>query len=231
MRISIILITVTLIAILAYSIFDLQTDSTAPNTASSWYKYQADELDQRVADLCTAITDHQPTPALQKAFFKARLAYKPLELLTAYYLPYTDKFINGPNLAEVEPDEKEVVVQPEGFQVIEALLFPTLSTADTAALRQEALRLRSTLRRLESKAASQSLTDGQLFDAMRQELLRIAALGLSGFDSPEAQHSLPEAAAALHGVETVWHFYATRVQLINPDLARYTQQLMNSAST
>ncbi|KAA2244994.1 cytochrome C peroxidase [Chitinophaga agrisoli] len=229
MRISIILITVTLIAILAYSIFDLQTDSTAPNAAGSWYKFQAEELDQRVEDLCTAITEHQSTAALQQAFFKARLAYKPLELLSTYYLPYTDKFINGPNLAEVEPDEKEVIVQPEGFQVIEALLFPTLSAADTAALRREVLRLRSTLHRLESKAASQSLTDGQLFDAMRQELLRIAALGLSGFDSPEAQYSLPEAAAALHGVETVWHFYAPRVQLINPDLASHTQQLMNSA--
>jgi cytochrome c peroxidase len=214
-------------AILAYSIFDLRADSVAPEAAHRWYQYQAGMLEQRVKTLCTAIEQRQPAEKLQQAFFQGRLAYKPLELLTTYYLPYTDQFINGPNLPEVEPDEKDVMVNPEGFQVLEALLFPAIS--DTAALRQEAQRLYANLHRLQLKAAGQSLTDAQLFDAMRQELLRIASLGLSGFDSPTAQYSLPEAAAALHGVETVWHFYATRVQLLNPALAQHTQELLTNA--
>ena len=229
MRIGVIVIAVTLLAILAYSITDLKADSAAPLAASRWYQFQANELEQKVAALCTAIEQHQPTQKLQQAFFAARLAYKPLELLTTYYMPYTDRFINGPNLQEVEADEKDVTVQPEGFQVMEALLFPTLQTTDTAALRQEAQRLRANLQRVRMRAASQDFTDAQLFDAMRQEVLRISSLGLSGFDSPEAQYSLPEAAAALHGVETIWHFYATRVQLINTALANHTQELFTTA--
>lgn len=216
-------------AILAYSIFDLRADNASVSEAHCWFRHQTHLLENKVDDLCKAIAQHQPEHKLQAAFREARLAYKPLELLVAYYMPYTDRFINGPNLQETEPDEKDIVINPEGFQVVEALLFPGLSPSDTALLREEAFRLRGSLRRLRQKADQQALTDAQLFDAMRQELLRIAALGISGFDSPEAQHSLPEASAALHGVETIWHFYAARVQLVNPALASHTQQLLTAA--
>jgi cytochrome c peroxidase len=216
-------------AILAYSIFDLRADNAPARETQCWFRHQTDALEQKVDDLCAAIEQHQPTARLQEAFREARLAYKPMELLVTYYMPYTDRFINGPNLQEVEPDEKEVIINPEGFQVMEALLFPTLAPEDTAALRKEARRLRSSLQRLSIRAQQQSLTDAQLFDAMRQELLRIASLGLSGFDSPIAQYSLPEAAAALHGIETIWHFYTNRVQLINPVLAKHTQELLTRA--
>jgi len=229
MRISIIVITVTLTAILAYSIFDLRADSAAPAAAQGWFDHEAGVLEQRVEALCKAIEQGQPTVRLQAAFREARLAYKPIELLAAYYMPYTNKFINGPNIPEVEPDEKNVIIRPEGFQVLEALLFAAPDEPDTAAIRLEAQRLLSSLHRLQGRAGSQPFTDAQLFEAMRQELLRIASLGLSGFDSPEAAHSLPEAAAALHGVETVWHFYTPRVQLINPALARHTEKLLTAA--
>ncbi|GAA0531178.1 cytochrome c peroxidase [Chitinophaga japonensis] len=229
MRISVIVITVTLVAILAYSIFDLRADNAAPAAAQGWFDHETDVLEQRVDALCKAIEQGQSTDKLQAAFRKARLAYKPIELLAAYYMPYTNQFINGPNIPEVEPDEKNVIIQPEGFQVLEALLFAAPVRPDTAAIRMEARRLRSSLQRLQGKAGSQPFTDAQLFDAMRQELLRIASLGLSGFDSPEAEHSLPEAAAALHGVETVWHFYTPRVQLINPALAKHTEALLHTA--
>src|SRR5690606_38799707 len=109
MRISIIVITVTLMAILAYSIFDLRADSAAPAAAQGWFDHEAGVLEQRVDALCKAIEQGQPTARLQAAFREARLAYKPIELLAAYYMPYTNKFINGPNIPEVEPDEKHVI--------------------------------------------------------------------------------------------------------------------------
>lgn len=216
-------------AILAYSIFDLRDDNAPIRETHYWFTHQAGLLQKRVDDLCLAIAAHQPVNKLQEAFQEARLAYKPLELLSAYYMPYTDRYLNGPNLQEVEPDEKDVIIEPEGFQVIEALLFPTLDAADTTQLRKEALRLQANLHRLQTRAGQQSFTDAQLFDAMRQELLRISSLGLSGFDSPEAVYSLQEAEAALHGVETIWHFYTARIQLINPALARYTEELFTTA--
>lgn len=229
MRIGIIAATVTLMAILAYSIFDLKADNAPAQETHYWFIHQTEVLEKRVDDLCSSIIEHRPVDQQQAAFREARLAYKPLELLIAYYMPYTDRFINGPNLQEAEPDEKDVIINPEGFQVLEAMLFPTPAAADTAVLRKEALRLQASLHRLQLKAAQQSFTDAQLFDAMRQELLRISSLGLSGFDSPEALHSLPEAAAALRGVETIWHFYTARVQLVNPALAKNTEELLTTA--
>jgi cytochrome c peroxidase len=229
MRTGIIAATFTLVAILAYSIADLRDDHAPTRETHDWFMQQVRTLQNRVDDLCAAIAAHQEQYRLQEAFRQARLAYKPLELVITYYMPYTDRFIKGPNLQETEPDEKDVIIDPEGFQVIEALLFPSLAAADTAQLRKEALRLQASLHRLQTRADQQSFTDAQLFDAMRQELLRIASLGLSGFDSPEALHSLPEAAAALHGVASIWHFYAARVQLIHPALAANTEDLLTAA--
>lgn len=231
MRIAVIVIAVLLGGFFSYSIWDLKTSRSATAATLGWYQQQTGVLEQRLRTLCTAISAHRSPESLQQAFREARLAYKPMELLTEYYLPYTTRFINGPDLQEVEADEKDVVVEPEGFQVLEGLLFPAPHPEDTAALAREARRLLSSVNRIKEKTLTLTPTDGQLFDAMRQELLRISSLGISGFDSPVAQYSLAEAAAALRGVEMVWRFYADRVAHINPSLKQHTQELLSEAQT
>jgi cytochrome c peroxidase len=49
-------------------------------------------------------------------------------------------------------------------------------------------------------AAVTRFTDANVWDAMRQEVARVVVLGVSGFDSPVAQRSIPEAAAALRAL-------------------------------
>jgi cytochrome c peroxidase len=52
------------------------------------------ELDSAVSRLQRAVDARQPGPAVQVAFRQARLAYKRLEWLTAYYSPLTTKALN-----------------------------------------------------------------------------------------------------------------------------------------
>ena len=144
---------------------------------------------------------------LQQQFKKARTAYKKIEWLAEYYYPYTAKSINGPALAEVEADEKNKVVQPEGFQVIEQLLFTSGQAYNKEELLQQTKVLHSNTGRLQNLIAVQETTDGHVFDALRLELFRIITLGITGFDSPVAGNSLNEAAAALKSVEHTLSFY------------------------
>lgn len=145
--------------------------------------------------------------ALQQEFKKARTAYKKIEWLTEYYYPYTAKSINGPALAEVEAEEKNIVVQPEGFQVIEAMLFTAGPSFDKGNLLLQAKVLHSNVGRLQNLIAVQETTDAHVFDALRLELFRIITLGITGFDSPVAGTSLEEAAAALKSVARNLSFY------------------------
>jgi cytochrome c peroxidase len=52
-----------------------------------------------------------------------------------------------------------------------------------------------------------AFTDAQILDAMRNELFRVITLGITGFDSPVALHSIPEAAASLAGLQETIHLY------------------------
>ena len=61
--------------------------------------------------------------------------------------------------------------------------------------------LRSNVYRLRKISANNDLTDSHIFDAMRLEIFRIVSLGITGFDSPIAFHSLPEAAVGLQQLQ------------------------------
>jgi cytochrome c peroxidase len=52
------------------------------------------------------------------------------------------------------------------------------------------------------------LTDSHVFDAMRLEVFRIITLGITGFDSPIAQNSIPETLASLESIEKYYKVYA-----------------------
>lgn len=168
---------------------------------------------ERVAQLVTAVEHleagvdgHVTGPELHRRFRAARLAYKRVEWLTEYYFPETARNLNGPPLDEFEEDDNKVV-PPEGFQVVEALLFPEWDTARAGELAGHTDILRANMNRLRWVTASNQLTDAHILDAVRQELLRIMSLGITGFDSSVALHSLPEARASLASLREVLAVY------------------------
>lgn len=146
---------------------------------------------------------------IQEAFRKSRLAYKRVEWLTAYYQPFTARQINGPALPEVEPSDKAVVIEPEGFQVIEELLFPQLEDSNRAELVKQVHMLLSTSKRLQVVAGQLETTDAHVLDALRLQVFRVLTLGITGFDSPVAQQSVPEAAACLRRMDDYLAIYAS----------------------
>lgn len=178
-------------------------DERARETMQIW-RAHVDTLALHVAAL-DSIVRVLETPAhvtdARAAFEAARTSYKRAEMALEYYYPSTSRGMNGPALPEVEETEgPETVVSPTGFQVIEEVLYGDEPVAEREALRSETGTLVTLVTRARTMIAPQQTTDAHVWDAAKLELARIVTLGVTGFDSPVADRSLPEADAALEGI-------------------------------
>lgn len=164
-------------------------------------------LDSAVQYLNRVVAGNRSEATVQAAFDTARLAYKRVEFLVELYNPETAKSLNGPALPEVEEDDGlQRQIPPEGFQVIEEVFFPYDPARKPDLLAQLAI-LTSNVGRLTRVATDNEMSDSHVFDALRLEVFRLQALGITGFDSPIANHSLPETAAALQSLHRYLGFY------------------------
>ena len=174
------------------------------------------ELDSTVSQLQRVISANASPQGVQLAFRRARMAYKRVEFLSAYYSPETTKALNGPNIPEVDDDLR--VNEPEGFQVLEELLFSDPDRQHQADAMHHAAVLRANVNRLRLISESNEITDSHVFDAMRLEVFRLITLGITGFDSPVAFLSLPETVSSLESLHQQLQAYDLADQ--NAGLAR-----------
>lgn len=154
----------------------------------------------------TATDDAFAKTQVQQAFKVARLAYKRIEFLSEYYAPQTCEEMNGPALVKVAEEFK--LEEPTGFQVLEEMLFPSADWKERDAMQRQVKIMKALCKRLDDVVTKKTLTDSRVFDAMRLEVARILTLGITGFDSPVALHSIPEAKAALESLSEAFVCYA-----------------------
>lgn len=194
------------------------------------YKDDVDSLNIQVAALVKLVETKASREELHLQFKKARIAYKKTEWLAEYYNAYTAKQINGPALEEVEADEKTKIIQPEGFQVVEELLFPMYDEANHTELLAQTKILQSNAGRLKYISSSLETTDAHIFDALRLQVFRIITLGISGFDSPIANNSIPEALASLQTIEKYYSFYKDDLSNKDESLAEGFDKLFEQSN-
>lgn len=164
---------------------------------------QVDSLSYTIslfADRC----DTASVEELKNSFMKARAHYKKIESLIVFYFPEENERINGPALVKAEEYDDKVIL-PTGFQVMEEELYA--DTVQRDVLQQQVLALKAILNNLKYTVRSNSVSDANVFEAIRLEVLTIMSLGISGFDSPVSFQSIPEAKASLQGIETILACY------------------------
>lgn len=171
-------------------------------------------LIEKAAQLKQSVESDSAEAQIQKQFLEAHQGYKKVELLSEYYSPAVSKSINGPAIPEFEENDN-ITVNPEGFQVIEELVFPKYDKKNKKELLQEIGVLSANLIRLEKVSNSNELTDAHVFDAMRLEVYRIITLGITGFDSPVVLNSLPEASISLETIEKYYRGYLENKEISN----------------
>lgn len=137
--------------------------------------------------------------SLQQQVLRTRLSFKKVEFLMEYYYPsYIEEYINGAPLLHIEKfSTLPVVVEPEGLQVLDEMIF----SDETDSKKNEIIILSG---KLEAKTQelvlgfrNKKIKASDIKEACKQELIRVFTLGVSGFDTPGSLNGLPEASAAI----------------------------------
>jgi cytochrome c peroxidase len=147
--------------------------------------------------------------ALVNEFKKIRTEYKKIESFIEYYFQGLSRRINGPALPEIKTDDN-IVNDASGLQVIEEILFD--EKLDTTELKKQAKILITDLNFIKQNFKDLPIQNHHFYELIQHEIIRIAVLGITGFDSPVAFNSINEAHASLEGIE---EFYSLYVQINN----------------
>jgi len=139
---------------------------------------------------------------IQDCFRETRVLYKKTEWAVEYFVPETARFINGPALDELEVEENKFL-PPNGFQVIEELIFPLFDINNKSDLIREIAILHANIVQVTQHLDAISIGEKHVIDAARFQVYRILALGITGFDSPIAQESINEVAPTLTSIESI----------------------------
>ncbi|WP_130734437.1 cytochrome-c peroxidase [Flavobacterium sp. J27] len=141
--------------------------------------------------------------SLQLHFTKTRLAYKKIEFILAYY--YSDFIkskINGAPLLHVEKTgTTHNVINPEGLQILDELIFSNEANTSKKEIAYLTTKLKNNFSLLYNriKATSKISTIQPLM--MKLELIRIASLGITGFDTPGSQNGINESKVVLEAMK------------------------------
>ena len=159
-----------------------------------------------------ALINKESTPKqLQDQFLKCRLLFKNTEWATEYYLPKSSKSLNGPPLDQLDLDENKFL-DAEGFQVLEEYLYPEVAMDEKQEMIKQIRIIDNLIRAGITNIEVSTLTDSQVFDALRLGVFKITTLGITGFDTPVSNLLFPESKEALKGIQDVLNLYKSSFQ-------------------
>lgn len=168
---------------------------------------------------------------LKQAHLNNRLAFKNIELFLEYYERFAIvKHINGAPLPKTEPAVAEVlIVEPTGLQVLDELVFSEDPFAEKKKIQKHANKLIGAYKDIKKHQENVSMTHRHIFEAVRQELVRIFTLGLTGFDTPGSVNALPEATQAMKSIATTINAYQPLIATKQLSLSTQIEDLFKAA--
>ena len=187
--------------------FFISPPLTPAEKIKGYYSEQFTQLTEKLENLLQSIQNDSSEPVLQQQFAAARLPYKKLELFIEYYFELDAPQFNGLATEFTEEEDPAANHTPQGFQVIETFLYPHYRTKNKNNLLLHTRQLLDLTKGLGNNTALFK-PDEYIPDAVMEELYRVLALGITGFDSPLALQSLPEAKASLESTRFVLETYA-----------------------
>lgn len=195
--------------------FSLLSNSTKKDTLTATYLFYTKNLDS----LRFAVLDMQANfrqidqQSLQIRFKKARYYYKQIEWLVAYHYSETAEKLNAPNLLEAKSSMPNLPLFPTGFQVLEEAVFDSESY-NRQQINSELSGIVFAINRLQATTEDLDLSTSNILDAIKQNLYRLIAKGITGFDSPVALLSLDEAQSTLSATAEVLSYFPNSSDLV-----------------
>ena len=194
-----------------------------------YYKNAANQFVKEVAEFEKTIRNSNEK-LIRQQFLRVRIAYKKIELFTEYFYPFYATRLNGPPISffeEADPDKGEQ--QPAGMQLIETYIYHGFS-GNKKLLQREVHELLRNATEMLIVEPSFDLNDNNIFDAVMEELYRITALGITGFDSQMAANSLAETAIALESIRQVVDIYSKQIDRKLPGHAWKISKLLKKSA-
>ncbi|BAV10213.1 cytochrome c553 peroxidase [Filimonas lacunae] len=159
----------------------------------------------------------------KEKLFTCRANYKKLEFFLEYFLPYPTNIYNRPVTFEIE-DPLPEYQSPIGLQVIEQLLYGNQEEIDLKSLKEQAAAVADAAQDLRKSLYGLSISDSRILESIRLEMIRIATLGITGYDTPASGNCITETNAALGAVQTVLQPY---LQIKNVPVADTVDKYLN----
>lgn len=138
-------------------------------------------------------------------FYSARIAFKRVETLMSYLDgEFVKDHINGAPLPHIERKAPNlVVIKPSGFQIMEEALMEE-NAEDFFELSKK---LNHKTKEFQKYLSALHLSERMVYESMREGLIRIAALGITGFDSPSEINTIKESEIAMQTIKETVSFY------------------------
>lgn len=144
------------------------------------------------------------TQELKRILSRGRKHYKEIEPFVEYYFQGISRRINGPALPEIKTDDN-MVNEASGFQVIEEIIYN--DNVELNNLKKQAKILSTDLLFIKNNIRNLPIKDQHFYELVQHQIIRIATLGITGFDSPVAFQSLEEARFSLEGIIGFYNLY------------------------
>ncbi len=167
----------------------------------------------------------------QLAFIQVRLAYKKTEVFTEYFFAFYASKFNGPPITFFEDKEADIgEQQPHGMQLIESFIFPHIDTTKYSILQFEIAELLRYAEESITVTESEAFDNNNIIDAVMEELYRITALTITGFDSAVLLNSINEAKASIQSLAAIIGFYKKDIEAeLSKEQAENLKQLFAKA--
>jgi cytochrome c peroxidase len=192
------LFTTSFLLILLYSC--QQNNEVQKTDFISAQNYYVSHLEQAIFYM-DSLTKIDNPATLKQIYFQSKRHYKLSEAYAAYLNPEAGTRVNGPPLPIYKEDNGKVMA-PVGYQTIAETVFA--NSLDQEALAYQTSITLGYLDNLLKNVKERELTPERFFFAAHDQLLRILALGITGFDTPTTFKGVEESALSLEGFLEVY---------------------------
>lgn len=183
-----------------------QEELTLPEKVRIEIMSSIDSMQNTLSSFENGVKQQVNTTALKYQFAQVRASYKQLEWFLAHIDPESAQLINGPPLPRLDESLPSIMeIEPEGLQVMEEIL--NEDVVDYPSLTYNIQKLKQHIIDAKSMIQSVALSDRIILEAIRNNIMRIGTLGISGFDTPGFSDALKESAKSWESAGKALRYY------------------------
>ena len=153
---------------------------------------------------------------LLESYTELRESFKKIEFIIEHLDKEAyDKLLNGAPLPRLEKKVADItVLNPHGLQVIDEIMgisqFP--NNENLEKLFDEVKMLETNVQKIYTFLSLRKLTDRLFFEAVRKSLIRLATLGVTGFDTPGTLTGITDAESTLRSLNEYLEYYDSELR-------------------